>query len=149
MENNPYDVLMTLPNSKISPDQIAILTAMLEGIISRPAASASLTPAGKRAAESHDGRGNSSDLLHIGLGGALASGIGSLLMFGLLAAMMALGAGPGETAMPTSAVIMISTPMRSLNSEMTSRAIWPMPRPVGLSVVVCISASCRAGPTRC
>ena len=48
-------------------------------------------------------------------------------------------AGPGVTAMPTSAVIMISTPMRSLNSEMTSRANCAMLRPEGLSVVVCIA----------
>ena len=50
-----------------------------------------------------------------------------------------LGAGPGETAMPTSAVIMISTPMRSLNNEMTSRVTCAALRPVGWSVVVCMA----------
>ena len=38
--------------------------------------------------------------------------------------------GPGVITMPTRAVIMMSTPMRSLKSEMTSRATCATPRSV-------------------
>jgi hypothetical protein len=47
MENSQYIALLDLPNSKISPDQIAILTAMLEEKLSikKLAVRFKLTPA--------------------------------------------------------------------------------------------------------
>ena len=47
-----------------------------------------------------------------------------------------LGAGPGVTTMPTNAVTMMSEPMRSLNSETTSRVRCAARLRIGSSVSV-------------